>query len=98
MATDDRAGIEQEMRSKAIRRVRTKLGFYWHLLCFTLVNIALVAINLHYTPAHLWFVWPLGAWGAGLVLHAFAIFSGRGVTEGMIQAEIRRELSRRGPS
>jgi 2TM domain len=97
MITDEqRASIEREVRAKAVKRVRVKLGFYWHALIFALVNSAIVAINLHYTPQHIWFVWPLGGWGAALLLQAFATFGGQGMTEDMVQAEIKRELSRRG--
>jgi hypothetical protein len=96
--TEERARIEREVRSQALKRVRAKVGFYWHFLCFALVNAALVAINLRYTPQQLWFVWPLAAWGAAVVLHAFAVFTGRGLTDDMIEAEVRRELARRGVS
>jgi hypothetical protein len=97
MITDEqRASIEREVRAKALSRVRRKLGFYWHALIFALVNAAIVAINLHYTPKNIWFVWPLGAWGAALLLQAFATFGSSGLTEDMVQAEIKRELSRRG--
>jgi hypothetical protein len=94
--TEERARIEREVRSQALKRVRAKVGFYWHFLCFALVNCALVALNLSYSPAQLWFVWPLAGWGAGLLLHAFAVFQGRGLTDDMIEAEVRRELARRG--
>ncbi len=98
MQDEERAAIEREVRTQAIKRVRAKLGLYWHLLLFVLVNAAIAAINLHYDPQHLWFVWPLGAWGTGLLLHAFATLQGRGMSQDMVQAEIRRELARRGVS
>jgi hypothetical protein len=41
-------------------------------------------------------VWPLAGWGAALLMHAFATFQGRGLREDMIEAEVRRELARRG--
>ena len=94
--TEERARIEREIRAKALKRVRAKVGFYWHFLCFVLVNAALVAINQSYTPEHTWFIWPLAGWGAALLLHAFAVFQGRGMTDDMIEAEVRRELARRG--
>lgn len=97
MSTDEqRATVEREVRAKAIKRVRSKLGFYWHGLVFVLVNAAMVAINLNYSPEYLWFVWPLCAWGAALLMHAFATFGQAGLTEGMVQTEIKRELARRG--
>jgi hypothetical protein len=94
--TVERAQIEREVRRRALKRVHAKVGFYWHFLCFALVNAALVAINFSYTPERLWFVWPLAGWGAALLLHAFAVFQGRGLTDDMIEAEVRRELARRG--
>ena len=96
MSNDERMRIEREIRAKAVRRVRAKLGFYWHLAVFTLVNIAIVAINLSYTPERHWFVWPLGGWGFALALHAFATFQHGGLSNDMVEAEVRRELAKRG--
>lgn len=95
MSTEERARIERDVRARAIRRVRAKLGFYWHLVCFALVQAALVAINLTYTPQRLWFVWPLAGWGTGVLLHAFAVLQRRGLRDDMIEAEVRRELARK---
>ncbi len=88
--------IENQIRAKAKRRVGLKLGFMWHFAVFAMVMLALVAINLNYTPNTLWVVWPLGGWGAGVILHAFAVFSTPRLTEEMIEAEIEREKKRRG--
>ena len=88
--------IEHEIRAKAKRRVRYKVGFMWHFAVFVMVMLALVAINLNYTPDVKWFVWPLCAWGGAVLLHAFATFSAAGMTEEMVQAEIEREKQRRG--
>ncbi len=96
MSTEERARIEREVRGRAVRRVRAKLGLYWHFACFALAQAALVAINLTYTPERLWFVWPLAGWGTALLLHAFAVFQHRGLSDDMIEAEVRRELNRRG--
>ena len=88
--------IENQIRAKAKRRVGLRLGFMWHFAVFAMVMLALVAINLNYTPNTLWVVWPLGGWGAGVLLHAFAVFATPGITEEMIEAEIEREKKRRG--
>src|SRR5436190_24226602 len=90
-----RTRIEQNIRAKAKRRVRMKLGFYWHFVVFVLANGAMIAINLQHSPGNDWFVWPLAGWGAALALHGFATFSGSGLTEDMIEAEVQRELARR---
>ena len=91
----ERKEIERQIRTTAVRRARAKVGFRWHLVSFVLVNVLLVALNFAFTPAYLWFVWPLSGWGIALALHAFATFQGGGVTEDMIEAEVRRELARR---
>jgi hypothetical protein len=96
LSVEERARIEQDIRSKARRRVRAVVGFYWHVAVFALTNAGLIAINLTQTPSYHWFVWPLSAWGAALLLHGFAIFQTAGLSESMIEAEIQREMTRRG--
>ena len=91
-----RAQIEAEIRRKATRKVGFQLGFYWHLAVFTLVNAGLAAINLVTTPLYPWFLWPLAGWGVGLGLHGFATFTAGSARERMIEAEVERELARRG--
>lgn len=95
MDQEERKRIEQEVRREVTRRVHAKMGFYWHTIVFALVNGALAAINLAYSPHTRWFQWPLGAWGAGLLLHWFAVFP-RGVSADMIESEVQRELAKRG--
>lgn len=92
----DPGAIERSIRQKATRRVYARVGFMWHLAVFAMANVAMFAIDQRYSPTVTWFVWPLAAWGAGLALHAFATFSSGGMTEDMIQAEVRREKERRG--
>ncbi|MGD8863640.1 MAG: 2TM domain-containing protein [Myxococcales bacterium] len=96
MEEQERARIEHEIRARAKRKVGARLGFYWHAVVYVMANAAMLAINLTKTPDTLWFVWPLAGWGAALLLHAFATFQGQGMTEDMIQAEVDRELARRG--
>jgi hypothetical protein len=92
----ERAQIEAEIRRKASRKVGFKIGFYWHLAVFTLVNAGLAAINLNTSPEYLWFAWPLAGWGIGLGLHGFGTFTAGDARERMIEAEVARELARRG--
>jgi hypothetical protein len=90
------AAIERSIRRKATRRVFARVGLMWHASVFAMANLAMYAINQRYSPTVAWFVWPLGAWGAALAMHAFATFSSGGMTEEMIQAQIQREKERRG--
>lgn len=96
MDSRDRAEIEREIRQQIVRRMRAKLGFTWHAAVFAMANVAMLMINLRFTPNTLWCLWPLGAWGAGLLMHAFAVFGGGSVSEADVQAQVQAELARRG--
>src|SRR4051812_7799756 len=98
MNTNDKAQIEREIRQQVVRRARVKLGFSWHAAIFFMANAAMIAINFRFTPNTLWFVWPLAAWGASLLMHAYAVFGGGSVSEAEIQAQVQAELARRGIS
>ncbi|MFT3924844.1 MAG: 2TM domain-containing protein [Myxococcales bacterium] len=98
MNQSDRAQIEREVRQQIVRRMRIKLGFSWHAAVFAVANAAMIAINVRFTPNTLWCVWPLGAWGVGLLFHAFAAFGGGSLSEAEIQAQVQAELARRGLS
>jgi hypothetical protein len=93
---EDVAAIERDIRAKARRRVRTKVGLIWHLVVFVMANAALFEIDQHYTPANQWFVWPLCAWGVGLALHAFGALSSGSLSEDMLRGEIEKERRKRG--
>jgi fatty acid desaturase len=93
---EERRRIVQSIRHKAVARMRAKLGLYWHATAFVMANTAMIAINLIYSPEARWFVWPLAGWGLGLVMHAFATLQTGDVSEAMVQAEIQRELQKRG--
>ena len=67
---------EQTRYQEAKKRVEEIRGFYMHLVTYLLVNAVLVIINLLTSPQSLWFIWPLGGWGIGLILHAFSVFGG----------------------
>jgi 2TM domain len=95
LPANDLARIEHDIRARAKRRVRSRMGLAWHFVVFVIANVAMFEINQRYSPTVGWFVWPLAAWGTGLALHAFATLSSGGMTESMIQAEIARERVRR---
>ena len=83
----------------ARKRAGAKLGFYIHAAVFTVVNLALFAINRQFNPQYAWHFWPLGGWAIGLAFHGLAVFflgSGSGLRERMIERERRRlETERR---
>ncbi len=78
---------------RARRTVARRIGLAWHAAVFVAVNLALVGINLVYSPEVLWFLWPLAAWGFGLALHAVSALTG-GSVDAMVEREVVRELHR----
>ncbi|MBN9389884.1 MAG: 2TM domain-containing protein [Chloroflexi bacterium] len=86
---------------QAERRVRAKLGFYWHLASYVLVNGLLIAIYLLTGPlisggaVYPWFIWPMFGWGIGLLFHFLGTFVFSNVSSDenrrrMIEEEMRR--------
>lgn len=64
--------ISLDEYKKAYRRAtieEKKRGFFIHLTVYVLVNALLVAVNLVYSPKHLWFFYVLLGWGIGILMH-----------------------------
>ncbi len=82
---------EEDLRRLAERRADAKLGFRHHAFVFAVVNAGLAGVNLLTSPGYLWFVWPLGGWGIGLLSHGLSVY---GVMAGDREAMIEREMTR----
>ncbi|MFC2014814.1 2TM domain-containing protein [Chloroflexota bacterium] len=66
---------EEEIYEEAKKRVAAKRGFYSNLVSYVVVNIILMIIWAF--PAgggYPWFLWPLGGWGIGLIMHYIQVF------------------------
>lgn len=59
---------------EAKKRVEAKIGFFIHLIIYVFVNGILAVVDIAVSPEKLWFFWPLGGWGIGLLVHAIAVF------------------------
>ncbi len=84
----------QKAYKKAKERVEAKIGFYYHLGTYIIVNGFFIIINL--TTAHwdYWFKWPLIGWGIGLLFHAISVFvftKESSIKERMIQKEMQKD-------
>jgi len=77
-------------RERARRRVQDRRDFGAHLVAYVVVNSFLVLVWAITGAGYFWPVWVMGAWGIGLVLHAWEVFVRRPVTEADIDAELRR--------
>ncbi len=90
----------QAAYQRAERRVKAKLGFYWHLASYVIVNGFLILIYLVTGPipglySYPWFVWPMFGWGIGLLFHFLGVFvfsgsSSEDARRRMIDEEMRR--------
>ena len=65
-----------------VQRARRRLrGFGLHLVGYSVVIVALVALNMLSNPETPWFVWPMVGWGGVLAIHAafaMGLFGGSG--------------------
>jgi len=78
-------------RDAARRRLQARRDFVSHLVTYVVVNGFLVLVWALTGADYFWPIWVMGAWGIGLVLHAWEVFGRRGVSE----ADVDRELQRR---
>jgi len=75
---------------RARTRLEKKRKFRGDVVAYVAINAFLVGIWAFTGAGYFWPAWVLGAWGAGLVLHAWDAFVRRPITEGDIDAEIQR--------
>jgi hypothetical protein len=91
---DTTSESERSDREDARKRVQARRDFVSHLVAYVVVNAFLVGAWALTGHGYFWPAWVMGAWGIGLVLHAWDSFWRRPVTE----SDIDRELARRRPS
>ncbi|MFC2056750.1 2TM domain-containing protein [Chloroflexota bacterium] len=66
---------EEQIYERAKKIVEEKKGFYWNLAAYVVVNSMLVLIWAFAAGGgYPWFLWPLGGWGIGLLLHFLGVF------------------------
>ena len=87
---------DEQIYELAKKRVEEKRGFFTHLTVYIIVNIMLILIWWFASGGGFpWFIFPLGGWGIGIVIHALNTFVfGRKTNTAAIEKEaekIRRE-------
>ncbi|NEU31672.1 2TM domain-containing protein [bacterium LRH843] len=65
-----------EQYARAKKRVQNLKAFYIHLTVYILVNMMLFSINVLTDASNWWFIYPLGGWGFGVVIHGITTFAG----------------------
>jgi hypothetical protein len=82
------ATMNEELRDRAIRRLKKKRDFHAHLLVYALVNSFLVIIWA-VTGAHFfWPIFPMVGWAIGVVMNAWDVYH----SEEPDEDQIRREM------
>lgn len=88
---------------RARRRVEELRRFYTGLVVFFVVNLVLFLIDMS-IPGGTWFYWPLGIWGAFVLIEGITLFLrrergplGPRWEERKLRQLLSRESSRQGP-
>ena len=81
---------DEELRDKAIRRLKEKKEFRDHLMVYFVVMVALNVIwAVTNFGGYYWPIWPMFGWGVGVFFHGFAVFSDKPITEDDIEHEMK---------
>ena len=84
---------DEELRQRALQRIRKKGEFRSHLTSYVLVNAALVVIwALTNAGGYFWPIWPILGWGVGIGFHAWETYGQR--SEGPTEDQIQREMDK----
>ncbi len=81
-----------DQREAAIQRLRARRAFHLHVTVYVAVNALLIVIWALTDRGYFWPIWPILGWGIALVIHYWAVFMRKPITED----EIRREMGRGG--
>jgi hypothetical protein len=81
---------EQELRARAVRRLRKQADFRAHIVVYLATNALLVAIWWATGVDFFWPVFAIFGWGIGLAAHAWDAYGPDRLTEAQIAAEMDR--------
>ncbi len=81
--------IETE-RAEALKRLQAKRDFGRHLVSYVVINGLLIVVWATSGHGYFWPGWLMGAWGFGLLMHAWDVWWRRPITEADINAEVQR--------
>ena len=79
---------EDELRRRAVKRLRAKAGFWTHLAVYLAVNGFLVLIWFFTGAGFFWPIFPIAGWGIGIAANAWDAYGREPVTQERIQREM----------
>jgi 2TM domain len=80
----------QDLRDRAIARLKQKRDFGVHLFVYLVVNSFLIGIWAVTGAGFFWPAFPLFLWGIGLVLNAWDVYWHKPLSEDRISQEMER--------
>jgi 2TM domain len=80
---------DDDLRERAVARLKAKGEFKVHLLAFVLVNAFLVVIWAVTGAGFFWPIFPILGWGIGVVFHGWDVYRSEPNEE-----QIRREIDK----
>lgn len=81
---------EEELRERAITRLKKKRDFRGHVFIYVAVNTMLVVIWAVTGAEFFWPIFPILGWGVGVAANAWDVYGRKEISED----EIRRETER----
>ncbi len=87
--TPDPGRSDEDLRARALERLKAKREFSAHVLAYVLVNAFLIVIWAVTDSGFFWPIFPILGWGIGLAFHAWDVFR-----SGPSEDQIRREIDR----
>ncbi|MBN2168438.1 MAG: 2TM domain-containing protein [Actinobacteria bacterium] len=86
---------EQELRTKAEKRVEEKIGFRQNLIAYLAVNALIfviwLVVALFSDTWFPWFLFPLAGWGIGVAFHGWAVY---GEDDQKQEERVQREMEK----
>jgi hypothetical protein len=82
--------VPDDVRQRAIVRLKKKRDFLRHVVVYVLVNSFLVVIWSVTGSGFFWPVFPIVAWGIGLLMNGWDVWRPSDFTEDQISREIAR--------
>ncbi|MDD7939591.1 2TM domain-containing protein [Actinomycetospora lutea] len=90
-ADEEPKSPEDELRVRAVTRLRKRADFRTHVLVYLLVNTMLVIMWVVIgTTMFFWPIFPILGWGVGLAANAWDVYRPDPVTEDRIRREMGR--------
>ncbi len=86
---------DDELRDRALKRLKAKAEFRQNLTSYVVVNGFLVAIWAMTGRGYFWPIWPILGWGVGIVFHALSLrWDEGGPTVAQVEAQAERLRAR----